>query len=98
MTSVVEIAKDFFCGLLSGWGQVVTMLPFEKIKLAVVTQPEKYNQGYIHAFKTIVAEEGFLSFYKGMLLPLIGVGALAAIQFGVFESLKKLMKTRYQDS
>jgi hypothetical protein len=43
MTSVTEIIKDLFCGCLSGWGQVVTMLPFENIKLKVVSKPEEYG-------------------------------------------------------
>jgi hypothetical protein len=97
MTSVTEFSKDFFCGLLSGWGQVVTMLPFGSIRLNVVSKLGEYNHGYIHTFKRTVTE-GFRSFYKEMFLPLMGVGAQVAFQFGVFESLKKLMKTRYQDS
>jgi hypothetical protein len=48
----------------------------------VISKPQEYNQGYVQAFKKTVSEEGFLSFYKGMLMPLLGVGALAAIQFG----------------
>jgi hypothetical protein len=52
----------------------------------------------VHAFKKTVKEEGFLSFYKGMLMPLLGVGAQVALQFGVVESLKKVIKTKYADS
>ncbi len=48
----------------------------------MISKPQEYNQGYVQAFKKTVSEEGFLSFYKGMLMPLLGVGALAAIQFG----------------
>ena len=58
------------------------MLPFENLKVKVISKPQEYSQGYIQAFKKTVREEGFLSFYKGMLMPLLGVGALAAIQFG----------------
>ena len=56
MTTPLEIAKDLFCGVASGWGQVVTMLPFENIKVKVVSKPEEYNQGYTHAFKKTVHE------------------------------------------
>lgn len=87
--------KDFFCGCVSGWSQVVVMLPFENIKLKVVSKPEEYNQGYVHAFKKTVAEEGLLSFYKGMLMPLIGVGAQVSLQFGTVETLKKIIKTKF---
>ena len=98
MTTPLEIAKDLFCGCASGWGQVITMLPFENIKVKVVSKPEEYNQGYVHAFKKTIQEEGFLSFYKGMLMPLLGVGAQVSLQFGVVESLKKILKKKYGDA
>jgi solute carrier family 25 (mitochondrial carnitine/acylcarnitine transporter), member 20/29 len=28
MTSAVEVAKDLFAGCMSGWGQVISMMPF----------------------------------------------------------------------
>ncbi|MFM7858195.1 MAG: MC/SLC25 family protein [Flammeovirgaceae bacterium] len=37
----------------------------------------------VHAFKKTLSEEGFLALYKGMLLPLIGVGAQVSVQFGI---------------
>jgi solute carrier family 25 carnitine/acylcarnitine transporter 20/29 len=98
MTSPLELAKDLFCGCMSGWGQVISMLPFENIKIKVISKPQEYNQGYVHAFTKTIQEEGFLSLYKGMLFPLLGVGAQVSVQFGFVESLKKLMKTRYADS
>ncbi len=98
MTTPLEVAKDLFCGCMSGWGQVVSMLPFENIKIKVISKPEEYNQGYLHALKKTIQEEGFLSLYKGMLFPLLGVGAQVSMQFGVVESLKKMMKTRFADA
>ena len=79
----MDVAKDLLCGVFSGWGQVVSMLPFENIKIKVISKPEEYNQGYIHAFKKTILEEGPLGLYKGMLFPLIGVGAQVSMQFGV---------------
>ena len=95
MTSTTEVLKDLFCGCMSGWGQVISMLPFENIKIKVVSKPEEYNQGYFHAFRKTVREEGILSFYKGMLMPLLGVGAQVAVQFGIVESLKKIFKAHF---
>lgn len=40
------MAKDIFCGWLSGIGQVLTMMPFENIKVKVVTKPLEYT-GYV---------------------------------------------------
>lgn len=73
------------------------MLPFENIKIKVVSKPQEYNQGYIQAFKKTIHEEGLLSLYKGMLFPLLGVGAQVSVQFGFVESLKKIMKKQYAD-
>ena len=58
------------------------MLPFENIKIKVISKPEEYNQGYMHALKKTIAEEGVMALYKGMLFPLIGVGAQVSVQFG----------------
>ncbi len=45
-----------------------------------------------------IKEEGPLSFYKGMLMPLLGVGAQVSLQFGTVESLKKIIKTKYSEA
>jgi hypothetical protein len=33
MSSTIDLIKDLFTGCCSGWGQVVTMMPFENIKV-----------------------------------------------------------------
>lgn len=38
-----------------------------------------------------------MALYKGMLFPLIGVGAQVSVQFGFVETLKKIMKKSYAD-
>ena len=76
-----EVGKDLFCGWLSGIGQVLTMMPFENIKIKVVSRPQEYT-GYIQALKKTISEEGSLSFYKGMLTNPLGVGPQVALQFG----------------
>jgi solute carrier family 25 carnitine/acylcarnitine transporter 20/29 len=73
------------------------MLPFENIKIKVVSKPQEYNQGYLHALRKTISEEGLMSLYKGMLFPLIGVGAQVSVQFGFVETLKKIMKRRFAD-
>lgn len=78
---MAEVAKDIFCGWLSGIGQVLTMMPFENIKIKMVSKPEEYT-GYMQAIKKTIQEEGVRSFYKGMLMNLLGVGPQVALQFG----------------
>ena len=89
-----DIAKDLFCGWLSGLGQVLTMMPFENIKIKLVSKPEEY-WGYTQAITKTLREEGALSFYKGMLVNLLGVGPQVALQFGTVETLKKYFMRNY---
>ena len=37
---MVDVAKDLFCGWCSGIGQVLTMMPFENIKIKLVSKPQ----------------------------------------------------------
>lgn len=89
-----DVAKDLFCGWLSGIGQVLTMMPFENIKIKLVSKPKEYY-GYTQAITKTLREEGALSFYKGMLMNLLGVGPQVSIQFGVVETLKKYLKRNF---
>lgn len=44
-----------------------------------------------------MANEGYGGFYKGMLMPLLGVGVQVSVQFGIVETLKKILKQKYAD-
>ena len=50
----------------------------------------------MQAIKKTIAEEGARSFYKGMLMNLLGVGPQVALQFGTVETLKKYIKRKYE--
>jgi solute carrier family 25 carnitine/acylcarnitine transporter 20/29 len=92
---MAEVVKDIFCGWLSGIGQVLTMMPFENIKIKMVSKRHEYT-GYLQTFTKTVTEEGVMAFYKGMLVNLLGVGPQVALQFGVVETLKKYIKRNIQ--
>lgn len=67
------------------------MQPFEIIKVRLQTQTAEaplYN-GIVDCLTKIVKHEGPLALYKGTLTPLIGVGFLGSIRFGVYENFKK---------
>lgn len=62
-----EDVKGFISGAFAGFAQVFVMQPFEKIKLRQVNEHDesvKYH-GFLRSVRTILQEEGFLSFYKG---------------------------------
>ena len=68
MLDLSENAKSFISGWVTGCTQVVVMQPFEIIKVRQINQPLdslKY-QGFANSFKTILREEGLLTFYKGI--------------------------------
>mgnify|MGYP003683610483 CR=1 FL=1 len=95
--NALDVIKDLACGCAGGVAQVVTMMPLENIITKVITQPDKYT-GLFQAIGKTVKEEGPLSFYKGMLMPLLGVGVQVSLQFGVTETLKKVMRNHFADS
>jgi len=89
--------KDFCCGTIAGWLQVFVGQPFDLLKVRIQSQSPinpKYN-GTIDCFQKIAKNEGYLTFYKGSLSPLVGVGACVSIQFGVNEAMKRIVK-KYQ--
>ena len=45
-------------------------------------KPQEYDQGYLHSITKSIREEGLFSFYKGSLVPYLGVGLLMSVQFG----------------
>jgi solute carrier family 25 carnitine/acylcarnitine transporter 20/29 len=66
------------------------MQPFEKIKVMLQTQgPVKQYTGIIDCIQKVVKHEGFMGFYKGMLVPLMGIGLIGSVRFVVLENIKR---------
>ena len=65
--TILDIAKDFFCGCISGWAQVIVQQPFELVKARLVNQSSSNPEyhGIIDCFSRVLREEGFLGYYKG---------------------------------
>ncbi|MBS1889848.1 MAG: MC/SLC25 family protein [Actinobacteria bacterium] len=61
------------------------MQPFERIKVMLQTQgPVKEHKGIIDCIQKVLVNEGVGGFYKGTLVPLMGVGVLGSVRFGLF--------------
>ena len=86
--------KDFVCGTIAGWLQVIVGQPFDIIKVRIQSQSPINPQykGTMDCLKQIYYNEGIWSFYKGTASPLVGVGACVSIQFGVNEACKRLAR------
>lgn len=66
------------------------MQPFEKIKVMLQTQgPVKQYDGILDCISKVMKHEGFMGFYKGTLVPLMGIGLIGSVRFGLFEILKR---------
>lgn len=79
------------------------MQPFEIIKVRLQTQPKdaKIYNGILDCLTKIIKNEGPLALYKGKnkhilgtLTPLIGVGILGSVRFGLFENFKNSLAKR----
>ncbi len=86
--------RDFFAGTIAGILQVLVGQPFDIIKVRLQAQ-SPVNPTYKSPFdcaKQIYNNEGFYTFYRGTLSPLVGIGACVSIQFGVNEACKRILK------
>lgn len=87
-TSRLQTAKDIFAGTVGGIAQVLVGQPFDTTKVRIQSSPNP-NTSSIDVIKSLLKNEGPLAFYKGTLLPLIGIGACVSLQFSVNESMKR---------
>lgn len=83
-------AKGFIAGLGAGTLEAIFVTtPQETIKVRLINDafrtdgPPKYNS-FFHGVKTIVAENGFMGIYKGLIPTMIKVSTAQATRFGVF--------------
>eukprot|EP00818_Percolomonas_sp_WS_P001501 CAMPEP_0117437776 /NCGR_PEP_ID=MMETSP0759-20121206/1706_1 /TAXON_ID=63605 /ORGANISM="Percolomonas cosmopolitus, Strain WS" /LENGTH=310 /DNA_ID=CAMNT_0005229435 /DNA_START=111 /DNA_END=1040 /DNA_ORIENTATION=+ len=83
--------QDFIAGVIGGMAGIAVGQPVDTLKVRVQTDPT-YSTNVIKSFRKIVAQEGFSGLYKGMLSPLLGVGAINAIVFGVYGNSLKIMQ------
>jgi len=95
-TKQVPFYVEFLAGWVGGVGQILSAQPFDIIKIRLQTQSStapKYA-GTLDCFKKTLLEEGPLSFYKGTVSPLLGVGTICAIQFSAFQKAKNVLNVR----
>jgi solute carrier family 25 carnitine/acylcarnitine transporter 20/29 len=85
--------------IIAGWSQVFVMQPFEIIKVRLQTQSatNKMYNGIVDCLTKIIKNEGFFALYKGnyrinlgSVTPLVGVGIMGSMRFGLYENFKKI--------
>ncbi|KAG9290464.1 hypothetical protein G9A89_002439 [Geosiphon pyriformis] len=95
-TKIIKISpylQEMMAGTMGGVAQVAVGFPFDTIKVHLQTQPEppKYRNA-MHAFKTIVREEGLRGLYKGATSPLMGIGFCNAVLFSTNGFFRRLIQ------
>jgi len=84
--------KDCTAGSVGGVLQVLVGQPFDTVKVRMQTRPGQYR-GLLDCVRQ-TWQEGPLTFYKGTLTPLLGIGACVSVQFLVLEKMKRLAVER----
>ncbi|OZJ04220.1 hypothetical protein BZG36_02969 [Bifiguratus adelaidae] len=83
---------DFLAGNVGGMAQVLVGQPLDTIKVRLQTDSVgRFNGAWDCCVKT-VKNEGFLALYKGMLSPLIGIGAVNALLFAANSEFRQLLQ------
>jgi solute carrier family 25 carnitine/acylcarnitine transporter 20/29 len=76
--------KDFVAGNFGGIAGIIAGHPFDTVKTRIQTNPKKYSTNVFKCLVDIVRNESIFGLYKGMASPVIGVGILNALIFGVY--------------
>ena len=82
--------KTLACGALSGVVSSLGCYPLDLVRshLTVQTSEIKYR-GMLHGITTIAKEQGVRGLYRGILPTMAGIGPYVAINFFVFDTLKR---------
>jgi len=84
-SAVLLALKDILAGSAGGIAQCLTGHPLDTVKVRLQTQPTNVTplkyQGTIHAFQTIIKEEGTSAVYKGVQSPLVGMALMNSVLF-----------------
>ncbi|KAK9463111.1 mitochondrial carrier domain-containing protein [Lipomyces oligophaga] len=94
--SSLRVLKDVAAGTCGGIAQVLVGQPFDTTKVRLQSAPPGTYSGALDVIRKLITTEGPLAFYKGTLTPLVGVGACVSIQFGIFESMKRIFNSQNQ--
>lgn len=83
---------EFASGLLGGCAGVLVGHPFDTVKVKLQTQDFRnpLYKGTLDCFKQTIKHDGVKGLYRGMASPLVGVGGINAVVFGVQKYTNRL--------
>uniref|UniRef100_A0A1B6JTJ0 Mitochondrial thiamine pyrophosphate carrier n=1 Tax=Homalodisca liturata TaxID=320908 RepID=A0A1B6JTJ0_9HEMI len=81
---------EFVCGFIAGCTATILSFPLDIVRTRLVVQGnEKVYVSTMNGLKTIVKEEGFRGWWKGLTPTLLQIGPLSGLQFAIFHFLKR---------
>eukprot|EP00299_Pterocystis_sp_00344_P017298 c8672_g1_i2.p1 GENE.c8672_g1_i2~~c8672_g1_i2.p1 ORF type:complete len:253 (-),score=64.19 c8672_g1_i2:75-833(-) len=78
---------EFCCGAGAAAVATVGTYPLDLIRTRLATQTVRIDHGLRNSFKHIIARDGFVGFYAGVPITLVGVVPAMAMQFALFGTL-----------
>ena len=86
--------ENTILGACAAAGACCVMIPIDTIKTRLVMDgmngSDKAYSGMIDCFRKMISEEGWQSLYKALTPRLLAVMPMIGIQFGVYETIKRL--------
>ncbi|KOC09003.1 mitochondrial carrier protein [Aspergillus flavus AF70] len=95
-----ETVTDLTAGAAGGAAQVLIgeyHLLYNSYDLVKVRLQTQNGGNALPTARNIWAKEGPLAFYRGTLMPLLGVGACVSIQFGAFHGIRQAIESYNTD-
>lgn len=84
------VLLEFIAGCVAGFSKIYSGQPFDIVKVRLQSMTGSAKPSPLAIASDIIKNEGGVrALWKGSLPPLLGVGLMASIQFGVNENVKK---------
>jgi solute carrier family 25 carnitine/acylcarnitine transporter 20/29 len=87
-----DALKSFIAGWIGGVGNLVVGHPFDTVKTMMQNAPEGAYKSTGDCVKQIIAKEGPLALYKGVMAPMAGVGTVFALYFVSYDGCERLIR------
>ncbi|KRX01597.1 Mitochondrial carrier domain [Pseudocohnilembus persalinus] len=90
-----ESLKEYGAGAISAWTQTILAYPLDVVKSRLQVSKSAYK-GPLQCIQFMVKNEGYGSFFRGMLNPLLLMTVINSMYFGSIDALKRVYKAQYQ--
>mmetsp|Transcript_55226 Transcript_55226/g.131647 ORF Transcript_55226/g.131647 Transcript_55226/m.131647 type:complete len:284 (+) Transcript_55226:76-927(+) len=86
-----KVVKSACAGSLAGFAESIAVCPTDVVKTRF--QAKGYqNNGIVHAFRSVVQQEGFLAFYKGLGPTMLTIAPKVTLQWGGMAFFKPMFE------